>query len=236
MPAGRGGDQRLHGLLVAGHVGHVGLVARRTRTSTTRGSDRRLSSAGSNSAPWTIAASRSPVTPMTSMPSTSPASSALPGGTMTRRTRLARGEHRGKDALHRPQPAVEPELAQMHGARPRIRRAPTRRREGRDRDRQIEPRTLLRQRGRRQVDGQLFLRERAARIDGGSADALAGLAQRGVRQSDEDECREAGRDVGLHLDDVPADAVEGDRRRCERAPSDDPGQVLDRRAAALRRR
>ena len=49
-----------------------------------------------------------------------------------------RGEHRGQDAVDRPQPAVEPELAEVDDAIDRLGIELARRREAGDRDREVE--------------------------------------------------------------------------------------------------
>lgn len=55
------------------------------------------------------------------------------------------GEHRGEDAIDRPEPAVESEFAEVHDALDRLRGDLTGRGEAGDRDREVEPRPVLRQ-------------------------------------------------------------------------------------------
>ena len=122
-----------------------------------------------------------------------------------------RGEHRGKDAVDRAQPPVEPEFAEVHDAIDGLGREFAGGGETGDRDREVEPGAVLRQRSRRQVDGQAARRQRAAGVDRGGAHAIARLAECSVGQADDDEGGKLRREVGLDLDDRAGESEQGDR-------------------------
>ena len=131
--------------------------------------------------------------------------------------RVACREHRRQHAGHRAQAPVEPQLPQVDGSRGRLGGHVARGRQCGDRDREVESAALLPQRRRRQVDRELALGERTPRVDRGSADPFARLPESGIRETDEDERREPGGDVGLDLDDVAADSGQRHGERpCER--------------------
>ncbi len=127
--------------------------------------------------------------------------------------RSTRGEHRGQDAVRRTQPPVEAELAEVHGAGHRLGRHRPTRREDREGYREVEAGAVLRQDGRREVDGDPADGELASRVACRGADPLAGLAERGVRQADEHEPGELARDVGLDVDERSVQAGERDGER-----------------------
>ena len=95
----------------------------------------------------------------------------------------------------RPAPRAGPDLAVRARARRRPRAAPAARRHlvarGQDAagDRQVEPRALLSQVGRGEVDRDAALREREARVEDRAADALARLAHGAVPEADDRERR-----------------------------------------------
>ena len=119
------------------------------------------------------------------------------------------GADRGRQhAGHRGDRAVEPELAQNGEARERIRRDGADRRHQAERDRQIVVAAFLRQVGGREVDGDPPRRQREARGDQRRAHPLARLRHGLVRQADDVERRQPGRDLHLDVDGAGLDALE----------------------------
>ena len=103
--------------------------------------------------------------------------------------------------------AAEPELADQRdaaGTGPHLLRAE----QDPERDREVERRTRLAQLRRREVDRDPARRVVVAGVAQRAADALPRLGQRGVRQPDDREARQAGRDVDLDPDDPAGDPVE----------------------------
>ena len=123
------------------------------------------------------------------------------------------GEHRGQDAVDRTQPSVQTELAEMHDAIDGAGVEGTRSGERGDRDGQIEPRTVLRQRGRREVDRDLAVRQGYSGVRRGRSHAVLGLVECAVGQPDEHEGGQVARDVGLDLDQGAVDAEQRHRVR-----------------------
>jgi len=122
------------------------------------------------------------------------------------------GDH-GQQAGHRAQVAAQRKLAQ-HG--PAARRLHLLRADhDPERDRQIERGATLAEIGRRQVHGDAPRRVLIAAVANGSSDALTSLLQRGVRQPDDREARQARSYVHLHADDATIETVEsgGEQRR-----------------------
>ena len=119
-----------------------------------------------------------------------------------------------EDAADPPQPAVERELADRSGALERAARELLRRREQRERDRQVETGALLAQLGGREVDRDPAGRE--AQLGGGDprADPLARLLAGAVGEADDREAGDAVANVGLDVD--PA-RLEADERMRDRA-------------------
>ena len=115
----------------------------------------------------------------------------------------------------RPQPPVERELADRGVARERLGRQLVGGGEHGERDRQVEARPLLAQRGRREVDGDAPLR-RPLELGRGdpAADALLRLLAGAVGEADDRERRQPLLEVRLDLD--PA-RVEADERVSDRA-------------------
>ena len=207
-------SMRLDGVVVAAHVGEVAGCVGSASAGVGRVVDGGTGSTwrSSYSPPCQMAASSSDATPTTRMPGTSAASVALPVGTMHGVVAGARrGEHRGQDAVDRAQPPVEPELAEVHHAIDGLGREFAGRGETGDRDGEVEAGAVLRQRGRREVDGELARRQRAAGVDRGRAHAVARLAERGIGQADDDEGGQLRREVGLDLDDRAGEPEQGDR-------------------------
>jgi hypothetical protein len=102
-----------------------------------------------------------------------------------------------QDAADAPQAAVERELADRGRLLERAPRQLLRRGEKRQRDRQVEPRALLPQLGRCEVDRDPSGGE--AQLGGGdaAADALASLLASAIGEADDREARDALADVGL---------------------------------------
>lgn len=117
-------------------------------------------------------------------------------------------------ARHRAQPPVEGELAEGGVAVERFRGKLVGGSEHRERDRQIETRPLLAQRGGCEVDGDTPLGRplELGRGDAG-ADALLRLLTGAVGEPDDRECRQPLLQVCLDLDTARVDADErmGDR-------------------------
>ena len=80
----------------------------------------------------------------------------------------------------------------------------------RARDREVEARAGLAQRGRREVDGDPLARELEARVEDRRPDPLAGLAHGAVGESDDGEARQARADVDLDGDLARVEAVDGE--------------------------
>ena len=120
----------------------------------------------------------------------------------------------GEDAADAPQPPVERELADRGGALERAARELLRRREQRERDRQVEAGALLAQLGRREVDRDAARRE--VQLGGGdpAANALARLLAGAVGEPDD---REAGNAVANVRLDVDPSRLEADERMRDRA-------------------
>jgi hypothetical protein len=81
---------------------------------------------------------------------------------------------------------------------------------GGHRDAEVESRSVLRQRSRRQVHGQLARGQGDAGVARRCAHAVARLAQRGIRKPDQDEVRQLRGDIGLDLDDGAIEPEQGD--------------------------
>ena len=175
-------------------------------------------------------------TPVTRSPGTSAASAAFAAGTTAAvdpgpRRRRDRGQH----AAHRPDPAVQPELAEQHRVVEHVRRHHLLRGQDRRRDRQVEARAALGQAGRRQVDRDpLGRRPVLAAVHHRRAHPVARLRQRRVRQPDQAVRRHADAEVGLDLDQVPVDADQRHAAGPGQRHSGHPPHVLDPGRAARR--
>ncbi len=108
--------------------------------------------------------------------------------------------------------AVEGEFAKYGVAGERVSRDRADRRHDPQRDRQIVMAAFLRQVGRGEVDRDALGRQRQPRRDQRGTDALLALADRLVRQADEDEGDATRRDLDLHIDGARLDAFERYRR------------------------
>jgi hypothetical protein len=80
-----------------------------------------------------------------------------------------------------------------------------------ERDRQIVVTAFLRQIGGREIDGDAARRQREARGDQRGAHALLRFGHGLVRQADDVEGRQAGRDLHLDVDRAGLDALERHR-------------------------
>src|ERR1019366_8237062 len=122
------------------------------------------------------------------------------------------GHGDGQHSLHRPQAAVEAQLADQQevGDVLDVERAVGS--ENSDGDGQIEAGASLLDVGRGQVDGDAGGRNVEAGVLDGGAHAVAGLADGGVGQADGVELLFVGLDAGevdLDVDDAGVDAVDG---------------------------
>jgi hypothetical protein len=121
------------------------------------------------------------------------------------------GDHGREETLHRPHPAIETQLPQMHHGGDRVDRDATLGRQDGDRDGQIVGGALLRQGSRREVDDDLLGRQRAAVIRRRRPDAVFGIGERRIRQPDQLEARDRVRDVCFDLDDRARHSEQCDR-------------------------
>ena len=114
---------------------------------------------------------------------------------------LARGIERGEQhARRRRNPTVQPQFADDDIVRERLDIDHGHGAEQRQRDRKIEVRSFLRQIGRRQVDDDALGRQREAQRGDRAAHPFAAFRDRLVAQPDDDEVRQAGNELHLHLD------------------------------------
>ena len=121
-------------------------------------------------------------------------------------------------AADRAQPPVERELADRRVALELVARHLLRRREHRERDRQVEAGALLPQLRGGEADDDAPSRELELGRGDPAADALARLVQRLVGEPDDRERRHPVPDVRLHLDAPGLEADEGmGDRACEHA-------------------
>ena len=127
-----------------------------------------------------------------------------------------RGLDAGQDAAHRVDRAVQPELADVHGASQETGRGSselTASAQDGQRERQVQSGAGLAQVRRGEIDGQALLSPGDATGAQGGPDALARLAHGGVGQADEGESGQALGGVGLDVDDVSGQPSQGDRER-----------------------
>ncbi len=156
-------------------------------------------------------------TPVTRRPGTSDASAALAAGTtaLVDPGSSRRGDRR-QHAAHRPDPAVQAQLAEQHRPVERPAAAPTscavRIAAAMA---QVEARAALGQAGRREVDGDpLGGRPVLAAVDHRCPHPVPRLGQRRVRQPHQAVRRHADAEVGLDLDQVTLDAHQRHRHGC----------------------
>jgi hypothetical protein len=121
------------------------------------------------------------------------------------------GDHGGEHARDRADPSVEAELAQVHHPVDRRRLHGAGRGQHGECDAQVEARAVLGQRRGREIDGDLVVRERAPGVRRSGPDPVLRLAEGRIRKTDEDERREIRRDVRLDLDDRAVQPEQGDR-------------------------
>ena len=115
----------------------------------------------------------------------------------------------GERAAHRPDPAVEGKLADGRVLCEPIDRKLPRRRQHRQRDREVEARAFLPQAGGREVDRDPLQRPLELSRPDPAADAVLGLGARPVGEANDREARDAALDVRLDLD---APRLEADER------------------------
>ena len=115
----------------------------------------------------------------------------------------------GERAAHGPDAAVERELADGRVLGEPLGRKLPRRRQHRERDREVEAGSFLAQTGGSEVDGDPLQRPFELRGADAAADAVLGLGAGAVGEPDDREAREAAVDVRLDLD---APRLEADER------------------------
>ena len=121
-----------------------------------------------------------------------------------------RGYSRRQHARHRRDRSVEPEFAEHGDIRERIGGNRPDRRHQSERDRQIVVAAFLRQIGGSEVDGDAPRRQRKPRGDQRRTHPLARFRDGLVRQADDGEGRQAGRDLHLHVDGPSLNSLECD--------------------------
>ena len=122
-----------------------------------------------------------------------------------RETFVARREREAERPADRPHGAVEPELSDEDAARVVDGLEPRNLQKG-DGDGEIERGSELAEAGRREVDGDGSRRDREAAVAKRRADPLPGLADARIRQADDREGGEPGRDVDFHVQDAGFDS------------------------------
>ena len=170
---------------LAAHVGEVGTGVRRPW-------GRRAGSAGSASrSPRSSSSSSDSVgTPTTSSPSARAASGAFATGTSIRSHARARAASAIASAPRIGRISPESESSPQTASGMSASGSPPSAATTRHRDRQVEARARLAQRGRRKVHGDALLRELHARVRERRTHALARLAHRAVGQPDDGERRQ----------------------------------------------
>ena len=126
-------------------------------------------------------------------------------------------DHRRQHPGHRAQPPVQAQLGQEHLPRRGRQRQAVVGGEDRHRDRQVEAAAALGQGGGREADRDLRVRPALAAVDDRRADPVPRLAQRRVRQADQDRRGQPAGDVRLHLDQVARGRRRAQPSRCGRA-------------------
>ena len=118
------------------------------------------------------------------------------------------GDRRRQHARDRADRPVEGQLADDAIALERVVRHGADRRHHAERDRQVVMAALLRQVGRREIDGDALGRQREARGDQRRADPLLRFAHRLVAEADDVEHHVARRHVHLNVDRTGLDTLE----------------------------
>ncbi len=121
----------------------------------------------------------------------------------------ARAAQVREDAAHRTHSPVQRELTEDQRVRERTGRAQSAGGQKSDRDCQIERSAGLAQIGRSEVHDEAPVGQREAAVHQRRQHAHPGLAQRGLRQPDDVEARQAARLTHLDADAVRFDATEG---------------------------
>lgn len=116
----------------------------------------------------------------------------------------------GEDPGRRTEPAVESQLARVDDAGDGLGRDGPRGGQARQRDAQIERRSVLREPRRREVDRDAMRRDRAVGVHDGLPHAPFGLRDRSIGQADDGEAGQTGRHVRLDLDDGAVEAQQAD--------------------------
>src|SRR2546428_799067 len=120
--------------------------------------------------------------------------------------RRARGEGHGERAAHRADRTFEPELAEHRDGAQTLFRDLLGGGQNTERDRQVECRAVLADVGRREVHRDALQGKGVAGVRERGVDSLTAFLHGTLRQSHGRECREAVRDVGLHVHEIGIDA------------------------------
>ncbi len=193
VAAGRRDLERALGRLLPFHLGEVGAEARRLRLARGRRREHRAAAE--------MVEQGDEVGRRDDLDVAGPGRLRPLGGGADEAEASRRGVHRRQQhSGRRRDPAVEPELADGDIAGQRLRIDRPERRQHPERDRQVVMRPLLGQIRRRQVDRDPLGRKRQPDRGEGGMDPLAALGHGLVRQADDEEFRQAGRDLHLHLD------------------------------------
>src|SRR5581483_1842767 len=131
----------------------------------------------------------------------------------TRDARPAGSLRDGEDAANPAEAPVECELADCSRPLERAARNLSRRRENRERDRQVEARALLAKLGGGEIDGDAGRGELELRCGDPTPDALPRLLAGAVGEPDDREAGDAFADVRLDVDAPRLEADEGVRER-----------------------
>ncbi len=115
------------------------------------------------------------------------------------------GQHTG----HRREGAIEPEFAEHGETAQGIRRNRADCRHQSERNRQIVMAAFLRQIGGREIDDDPPCRQSKTRGDQRGTDPFARFGHRLVRQADDQEIRQTGHDLNLHVDRAGLDPLKG---------------------------
>ena len=158
---------------------------------------------------WFISASRSGAA-STSIRPAQAASPPCAAGQIRPRSRVRGAERRRQHAGHRVDPAIQRQLAERGIAGQFLARQDIHRGQDRQRDGQVEMAAFLGDVGRRQIHQHALRRQRQAEAGQRRAHPLPAFAHRLVGQADDQEGRQAGGDLHLHLDRLGVDAGEGE--------------------------
>lgn len=216
MAAGGGDLERAPGLVLAAHVGQVGAAGQRAGGG---GQGRRR--ARQHPVPGEVGVDREQVVAgMDAGGGGAGGLRAVGGGHEQGAARRGRGQAGGEHAGNRAQLAGEGELAEEFLALQRGQRDEAVGGEDAEGDGQVEAAAFLGQVRRRQVDGDVALRELEAGVEQRGAHAVLALAHGGLGQADDGKAGQAGAEVDLDGDgggfqpQLCARAHDGERHPC----------------------